>query len=468
MPEDHPDTPTKAARAFDSVRNMARLLLDEDASDSLQRTLVRGATGTFGLKIAGTGLLFLISVLLARALGPSGYGTYNYALSWITVLSVPAVLGLGTLHIREMSAYKTQEKWELMAGLLQWSHRAVWTTSLGLAVLTAGVVWMLQSQFDIGSVPTFWVALLTLPLVAVMRLKQSAVQGLNKVVRGQMPETLLFPLVFVAMLGGAYFLPDVTLTPPSAMGLNVVATGLGLGASTYYLRSSLPEPVRTVRPRYEKKTWLRSALILLFTSSVHIINSRTDILMLGTLATPDAVGIYSAAARGAGLVAFVMVPINRALGPVISRLHAGGEMKRLQGLVTKSARILLLLSLPIALGFITMGYWFLLIYGSEFTQGSVALAILSIGQLINVSMGSVTLLLNMTGHERDVAIGVGISAVLNIILNAVLIPKWGIEGAATATATSTTFWNVLLTVRIVKLIGIHPTSLGRISFPWTK
>lgn len=466
MPEDKPDTLPKSSRAFDSVRDLVQLLVDTNEPDSLKRTLVRGATGTFGLKVAGTGLLFLISVLLARLLGPAGYGTYQYALSWIAVLGVPALLGFGTLLIREMSAYQTQEKWRLMAGLLQWSHRAVWMTSVGLALLTAGVVWTLKTQYDIGNVTTFWVALLTLPLVALMRLKQSAVQGLNKVVRGQMPEMFLFPLVFVLLLGGAYFFTDVMLTPPSVMGLNVVATVVALGASIYFLHRTVPEPAKGARPEYEQKRWMRSALILLITSGVHIVNSRTDILMLGALATPDAVGIYSVATRGADLITFVMVPINRALGPAIASLYTKGAMRRMQKMITKSARVMLLLSLPIALGFITLGYWFLLIYGKEFTQGTMALTILCVGQLINVAMGSVVLLLNMIGHERDVAIGVGMSAVLNIILNALLIPRWGLEGAAIATASSTVFWNVLLTLWIVKRVDIHSTALGPVNSWW--
>ena len=73
----------------------------------------------------------------------------------------------------------------------------------------------------------------------------------------------------------------------------------------------------------------------------------------------------------------------------------------------------------------------------------------------------------MTGHERNVAIGVGISAALNIILNVLLIPKWSVAGAAVATACSMITWNILLATWVYKTIGIHSTALGGF-VPWRK
>ncbi len=463
MTDENTDVSSQLAQKVDSIRSLARMLLGTAELAGLKRTLVQGALGTFGLKVAGTGLSFLVSLILARSLGPAGYGSYNYAFSWIVVLSVPALLGLGMLMIREMSAYETQGQWRLMAGLLQWSNRAVLTTSIGLALVAGGVVWILESQLATTNLVTFWVALLILPLLAVMRVKQSAVQGLNKVVRSQVPELVILPLALVLLLAVTYVLPGVRLTATFAMGLNVLATAIALGASIYFLRRTVPEAAEKAEPHYDRSSWLRSGLVLLITNSVHVISSRADILMLGVLATPEDVGVYSVVTRAADLIMFVLIPINRVLGPVASRFYAEGAMDRLQKIVTKSARILLLLSLPIALGFITLGYWFLMLYGTEYTQGSTALAILSTGQLINVAMGSVGLLLNMTDNERYVASAIGAGATLNIILNLILIPKWGIEGAAFATASSTAFWNVLLAILIVRKTGIHATALGVIS-----
>ncbi len=150
-----------------------------------------------------------------------------------------------------------------------------------------------------------------------------------------------------------------------------------------------------------------------------------------------------------------------ALGPVVSSLYTAGELQRLQRIVTISARVVLLGSLPVALSMIIFSRWILLtVFGADFVSGATALAILSAAQIINAGMGSVGLLLVMTGHERDTATGVGIAAVMNVALNALLIPVWGIEGAAIATAISVATWNILLAVWVYQRLGIYTTAAG--------
>jgi O-antigen/teichoic acid export membrane protein len=122
-----------------------------------------------------------------------------------------------------------------------------------------------------------------------------------------------------------------------------------------------------------------------------------------------------------------------------------------------------LLSLPILAGLILFGYWFLLIFGPDFTRGKLALVILSLGHMTAIAMGPVALLLIMTGHERDAAKSVGICALLNVALNASYIPIWGIEGAAFATATSNVLSSLLMLRFVYKKLGIQPTVLGKIS-----
>jgi O-antigen/teichoic acid export membrane protein len=70
------------------------------------------------------------------------------------------------------------------------------------------------------------------------------------------------------------------------------------------------------------------------------------------------------------------------------------------------------------------------------------------GQLINAAMGSVGYLLIMTGHGRDAAASLGVGVAVNIILNALLIPVWGIEGAAFSSAIGQIIWNGILAWRV--------------------
>ena len=74
--------------------------------------------GAFGLRLIYTGLTFLTSILLARVLGTTGFGTYTYAVVWAFLLSVPATMGFDNFIVREIAVYQTQSFWGLMRGIL--------------------------------------------------------------------------------------------------------------------------------------------------------------------------------------------------------------------------------------------------------------------------------------------------------------------------------------------------------------
>lgn len=431
------------------------------SSDSLRSYLVRGAAGTFGLKVAAAGFSFLSGLLLARVLGMAGYGAYAYAIAWVSVLVVPAVFGLDRLLVRTVAASRTQSAWGLMRGLLRWAHQVVVLVSVAVVAPAAFLVWIAGEQFDPHIVPALWMALVLVPMAALALLRQAAMQGFHRVVVGQLPEMLIQPLVFIVSVGAAYLLLGEALNAPWAVGLHAVAAGVALVIGAWLLRTTLPQAVHDAVPVYDRGGWTRSALPLLFARGMQVVNAQTDIILLGAIKGAELAGIYAVATRGAELITFVLVSVNTVLAPAIASLHAAGDMRRLQSVITKSVRVIMVFSLPVALALILSGERFLVLFGQGFTRGATALAILSAGQLMNAAMGSVGLLLIMTGHERDAAMGVGISALVNLVLNALLIPVWGMEGAAAATAISMIIWNLLLAVWVYKRLGIHTTALGQ-------
>jgi O-antigen/teichoic acid export membrane protein len=124
-----------------------------------------------------------------------------------------------------------------------------------------------------------------------------------------------------------------------------------------------------------------------------------------------------------------------------------------------SGRLSLLAALPVAVFLIVLGQPILsLVFGEAYGVGGTALGILCAGQLANAATGSLTLILNMTGHERDTVMGLGSAAIVNVILNLLLIPRFGIEGAAAATAISVAAWNALLLRKLHARLGISSTA----------
>jgi len=198
-------------------------------------------------------------------------------------------------------------------------------------------------------------------------------------------------------------------------------------------------------------------------TAINVFTAEIDLLILGALKGPENVGVYSVAVRTADLIPFVLQAILPALAPQIARLHAAGDLHGLQRLVTLATRTLLALAVPVAVVLIVRGDWLLgLLYGPGLVQGHLALAILCVGQIINVGMGPVGMLLTMTGHERDALFCIGVSGVLNFGLSIVLIPGWGASGAAAAACVSLVVWNFLMAFSAYRRLGIQCSPWRRI------
>jgi len=431
------------------------------AKNSVRSHLIKGSVGSFILKSCGLLLQVTAGILIARSLGSSGYGTYAYALAIINLLTIPTVMGLPQLITRNIAIYHVKNEYSLMRGLLVRANQAVLILSLIMALIALFITLTIINGLDSARSQTFLISLILLPLLALKNLRMAALRGLKHVVLSLMPEMLLRPGFFVIFLiTGIIFLPN-DMSPQLVMIFQVVAAGIAFFWGVRFLLHALPEKTKTAVSEFETRAWLKSAIPFMFLGAMQIVNKQTDIVMLGIFRSIEEVGIYRAVVQGATLVAFILTAVNMALSPTVASLYAQGDKKRLQRIVTYSARTILFGTFPIILVFIFWGRWLLtFFFGQEFGDGTTALSILCIGQLINASMGSVALILNMTGHERDAARGVAIAAVLNIIFNIILIPKFGIEGAAIASAISLITWNALMFLWVYKRIGVVSIAFG--------
>ena len=345
-----------------------------------------------------------------------------------------------------------------MAGLLRRSLQAVLiSTSLLIALGIAGA-WLLGQRVSSEGLQTFSVALFMLPFLALTSLRSSVLRALFHAIPGQVPEAVAKPLLFLGLIAGAALVigDGGSLSPVTAMIMQLIATITSFAMGAWLLNSKLPGELRTMTPSYAMAEWRQSALALILTSGITVINTYTDILMLGAMKDSASVGIYQVVARGATMLTFFIYAVNTVIGPVASGLYTKGETERLQRIVTMSTRIVLAMTCPVALLLASYPREILRsLFGAQFSAGAEALAILSVCQAISVSMGSVWDLLIMTGHEKDVAKASAISASLNVALNAVLIPHLGINGAALATGTSTVLFSIMLAVAVYRRTGLY-------------
>lgn len=430
-----------------------RGLLQVGRGEGLRAHLVRGVMGTGSIGVVHKALGLLVAIFLARNLGTEGYGYYAFAIAMIGFIAIPAQLGMPSLVMRQIAASHAKQEWSIMRGLSRWS------LSIALAVVVAGAVGLgggllfLSDRIAALDPPTFAVALLLLPLLVVNSMMGSQLAGLRHVVHALWPGSVLQPALYLLLLVALLRMAS----PERAIVLNIVSTAVGTAIVWHLLRGKWPEEARRAAPVYQVETWFRSLLPFTLLGGIELLNQRTDIGMLGVLTSAADVGVYNVATQGAALVAFPLVAVNAVLGPNVARLHAQGNSAQLQRLMTISTIATTALSGVAALVLFVWGRWLLdNIFGNPFAAGYGALAFLVVGQMVNAAMGSVGLFLSMTGNERDTLTAITFSATLNVLLNGLLIPYFGIAGAAAATAISTICWNVTMGIMVYRRLGIVP------------
>ncbi|MBW4442988.1 MAG: oligosaccharide flippase family protein [Plectolyngbya sp. WJT66-NPBG17] len=441
-----------------STKNPLMKVLSKIKTIAVQNPVVRKAAGSFAVKVFSLGIAFITNICLARTLGASGYGDYIYAITWVGFLGVPACLGLPEYLVREVAIYNAKAEWGLLKGLLRRSNEITLILSIvvgAIAAITAA--WVAHANFQLLVV--FWISLLSLPFATLTSLRQGSMRGLNQVVKSDFPELLIKPLLFLALLGMIVVFQPSYLTVYSIMGVYVLTVGVAFWVGVRQLRTALPTPIKEVSSIYRTQHWFRGSLPFLMIVAMFAINQQIDVLMLGAIKGTSAAGIYTVVGRGAQLIQFSLTAVSAATGPTIAQLYATRNLAQVEQVAHSSARLLWFSCAAISTSLIAVGYWFLLIFGAAFVQGQTALTILCLGYMISAPFELSGLLLLMTGRERDTAIGTGITAVLNVFLNALLIPKFGLEGASIATATSIIMRGLFFSLRTYQTLGIVPNPL---------
>lgn len=434
---------------------MKNKLLKPLQGNGLKAQLIKGAGGTAILKAVNMALTLVTGVLMARSLGPENYGVYAFVLSLITLLALPTHAGLPTLIIRETAKNQLNKNWGLLKGLLKLSSSFVWAYSILIALVAAVFVyWFWQGAESIKTQTFLW-ALLLLPLIAFEGIRTSTLRGLRWVVSSQLPEQIIRPLITACILGSVLLLGN-KIDAVVAVQINAISVFIAFLVGLFLLAKALPKQINQVKAEYAIVPWAASLLPLSLYAGLKMLDTQVSILFLGFLASSEDVGLFRVVATGAALVSFGLTAVNMALAPQVARLYAAGEIEKLQRVITLSTRVVAAISFPVALVFILWGKGLIsLVFGAEYAHAAPALAILCVGQLVNASMGSVALVLNMTGHDKKNLIGVAAALVSNIVCGLLLIPYWGLIGAAIGYSVSLTVWNLLLYYQTRKATGIN-------------
>jgi O-antigen/teichoic acid export membrane protein len=394
-------------------------------------------------------------ILLARWLGAAQFGVYAFAMAVVTLLAIPAGLGLPSVIIRFASEYHFRGDWARIRGLLGFANRSVLVASLVLMALLVLVAGFPRFGLDAEYRHALYLAAPLVVLLGLEELRSAALKGLDRVLVGQIPEMLVRPAVFLA---GVLILmaAPVQADAQTALWLYLTAALVAFILGAVLLLSTVRPHLRGLDAVSDTPMWVRTALPLLLLGGVQVIGAQMDLILLGLYRSSEETGVYRATFQVAQLVTFAWIAVNTVIAPKLSRLQVAGDRSGLQTLVVQANRVTFVLALPVALLCLLAGEQVLgLVFGAEYRVGYTALAILVVGRLVNALLGSSSTVMRMTGLERQALRGIVAGTLVNLVLNVLLIPRWGIEGAAVASTAGLVVWNVMLAVEVRRRLNIR-------------
>ena len=439
---------------------VAKALERTGLDKAIRSKLARGSLGVLSLKISWKVLGFAAQVILARLLGVEGFGAFALAFTTVSFITIFSATSTRGLQIQRIAAYRGIQNWSLARGFI----RRMQQIALGLAlVLAAGAgvfLWIVKGTEATLFQQTMAVALFLVPLFTLVAIKSATLHGLGHVTLCQVPRWIIRPIIFLFFLAILWLLPGVQLSAPIAMAAQVAAVFLTVLVSIWFVRRYTPSEIRTATPSFETPAWVRGALPFVAMGILMKVNEHASILLLGGLAGTEAVGIYRPASSIAILIMFGVDAVIMALSPTLAQRHAQGRTGGFQRLGAFGACAGFTIALVGALVVVFLGDWILLLFGRDFTAGTTALVILCIGRVLHAAMGIPGTFLNMTGNQAIALRAVVCAAVANIVLNVVLIPEFGANGAALATATSLLVARVYELVAVRRILGIDTSVFG--------
>jgi len=423
---------------------------------------LRLATGVGAINLAERALGIVLGILLARWLGAEGYGTYAFVMAWVVILNIPAQFGLPDLLMRDLAMARSDHVQTSFRALLQRSVRlvlvfSVLTTATGLA-LTKLFVTAANDNLKLPLIIGFC----GLPILALLGVYGAAWRGLGRPLATQVFGTLMPTITVLLLTSGTMILLGQGNNADVALTCRFLGLAAALIAAMLFLRRHLKRPeVNQNGTLGSVRDTLLAALPFMLLTGAFIVMSRTDVVMIGIFATQREVGLFNAGLQAALLAQFGLSVSNSIVAPEFARLNANGEKTQLQYLAVSTARMVLVFGLMILAILTLFGNSLLgLMFGAEFQGAYGAMTILVVGQSISLLFGEPGFLLNMTGNQTLTLRLVAGTAVLNIALNAVLIPLAGIEGAALSTSIALVTWRILAYIAVRRRLGINCAVFG--------
>ncbi len=421
----------------------------EDANLS---SLVSSASLVLVGSLFGSASKLLEQVIVGNVISTEAYGEVNIALAIMTLCTTVALVGFNEGIPRFISRFDDER-----------DRRGLWLTGFVVAgtiavVLALALVFArerLLAQFFRPSTPVLLPVLfaVSIPFLVGLRVAVGTIRGFENTIY----RTYAYDLLYNGLRLGV-------LIALLLAGLGILAAGYAYLVATivgFVAAHALLNRLITLRGRYRThmRALVRFSAPLVVASAVSTLLAQIDKLMLGFLASSEATGMYSYGYTLAAGLPVVLSVFGFLYMPLASRLDADSNHEEVDRIFKLTTKWIYIAAFPVFLTFVAFSSDLVsLVFPKSGPQSAAVLAILAVGFFLSAANGRSQDTLSAFGYTRIILVVNVVAAVLNVVLNIVLIQRYGVVGAALASALSFFALNALAMLVLWKTSSISPFS----------
>lgn len=395
---------------------------------------------------------FFYRLVLARGFSVSDYGTISLVIAIVSIISSVLTLALPTTIERYVSFHKNNKS--LVKGII--SFAIVLSTVFGLIgtallVVFSGTIAGLMKNPEMTLL--LKVVAIAIPIIVLFQIYNGISRAFKKIEYQAYTFSVITPFVNLA---GAFIAVFFNLGVLGIILTFVLANLSGLVVNFVLVQKNLFDIFSKIKPVFINMELLSFSLPLVIGSIMAMAITWTDTLMLGYFMTPDIVGVYNVAVPTSLLLIIAPTLATALFLPIISHLLSKNNISKVHEAYTRISRWILLLNVPLLLVMTVFGAQIIsFIFGPAYVSGGTPLMILSFGYFmfaLAMPLYRMAELFKFTKMYFYVNL---CAAVLNIVLCWFWIPRYGMTGAAVASALSLVLIWAVYYVRIYKKLGKH-------------
>lgn len=422
-------------------------------ADRYFRELFSGSSTVLLTKLLGVALSYAFILIISRNYGAASTGAFTLATTIAILFSLVGRLGLDMALLRFVAEYLSRNREDLAQQIFKKALRLIIPCTFILSIILffssetiAGHLFKkprLATAFQVISIAVLPMALLLTQSEVLRARKRNFSFSFYQTIA--IP---LFSILIIAVL--RRFTRDAVVPTVSYALAAVVGAALALFLGNNGFSRSAPSPPEQMR----SADLLHVSLPMMVSNTLIFIMFWIDTIVIGVFRPEAEVGVYSVALRVVTLSNIILFSIAGVAAPKLVEYHAKNDKRSFERIVGMSARINFWASLPIFGVFAIAPMFLMRLFGGDFEHGALVLLILAAGQFINTVSGPAGLILQMTGNERvfqKIVIG---TIALNAALDIILIPSYGISGAALASTVGMFFWNAAAVFSVKSIHGI--------------